>query len=127
MLIAIVCLGVVLGGPGPGVGLLAAACVLVPYLVVSGVSPQRLGRFGLPQAWVSWLSEAVVEEGQELEPAIHPSRAGALDVTVAILATAVVVGASVAMELTASTLGTRHHVARDRDWRPGTCGCDQPP
>ena len=34
------------------------------------------------------------------------------DVVLALLATAVVVGASVAMELTASTLGTRHHVAQ---------------
>jgi len=111
ILIALVCLGVVLGGPGPGVGLLVCACVLSPYLLVSGVSAQRLSRFGLPQTWVRWLSETVIEEGEELEPAIHPSRAGALDVAVALLATAVVVGASVAMELTASTLGTRYHVA----------------
>jgi Ca2+/Na+ antiporter len=53
----------------------------------------------------------VLEEEQEIAPAIHPSRAGMLDGTVAVLATAVVVGASVAMELTASTLGRRHHVA----------------
>jgi cation:H+ antiporter len=110
VLIAIVCLGVVLGGAGPGVGLLAALGVLVPYLVVSGVSPKRLGELGLPRAWAGWLSEAVLEEEQELEPAIHPRRAGALDVSVAGLATAVVVGASIAMEVTASKLGTRHHV-----------------
>ncbi len=110
MLIAAVCLAVVLGGPGPGVGLLIAVSVLVPYLVVSGVSAQRLGRFRLPQGWVRWLSETVSEEGQELQPAIHPLPGGALDLTVALLATAVVVGASVAMELTASTLGTRHQV-----------------
>lgn len=108
MLIATVCLGVVLGGPGPGVGLLAAVVVLIPYLIVSGVSPERLR---LPRAWANWLAEAVIEEEQELEPAIHPPRAGARDVTVALLATGVVVGASVAMELTASKLGTRHHVA----------------
>jgi cation:H+ antiporter len=110
ILIATICLGVVLGGPGPGVGLLAAVAVLVPYLIVSGVSPQRLGSFGLPQAWVSWLSDAILEEEHELEPAIHPSRATARDVIVAVLATGVVVGASIAMELTASTLGARHHV-----------------
>jgi cation:H+ antiporter len=108
--IATVCLGVVLGGPGPGIGLLAAVAVLVPYLLVSGVSPQRLGTFGLPQAWVRWLSDAIVEEEQELEPAIHPPQAHARDVILAVLATGVVVGASVAMELTASTLGARHHV-----------------
>jgi cation:H+ antiporter len=110
MLIATICLAVVLGGPGPGVGLLAAGVVLVPYLVVSAVSLQRLGTFGLPPAWVRWLSEAVAEEEQELEPAIHPPRATTLDVAVAVLATTVVVGASIAMELTASTLGTRHHI-----------------
>ncbi len=111
MLIATVCLGVVLGGAGPGVGLFAAVAVLIPYLVVSGVSPERLAAGGLPRAWANWLAEAVIEEEQELEPAIHPPRAGALDVTVALLATGVVVGASIAMELTASKLGARHNVA----------------
>ena len=111
MLIAAVCLGVVLGGAGPGIGLFAGVAVLVPYLIVSGVTPERLSDLGLPRTWAQWLSEAVVEEEQELEPAIHPPRATARDVTVAVLATGVVVGASVAMELTASTLGARHHVA----------------
>ena len=108
--IAVICLGVVLGGPGPGVGLLAAVAVLVPYLVISGVSPQRLTRLGLPRPWADWLSGAIAEEEQELEPAIHPSRADTRDVVLALLATVVVVGASIAMELTASTLGERHHV-----------------
>ncbi len=112
ILIAVVCLGVVLGGARPGVGLLAAVAVLGPYLVVSGVSPGRLGGLGLPSTWVRWLSDAVVEEEQELEPAIHPPTADGRDVVLALLATAVVVGASVAMELTASTLGARHHVAQ---------------
>jgi cation:H+ antiporter len=111
MLIATVCLSVVLGAPGPGVGLLAAMAVLVPYLFVSGVGAQRLGTLGVPQAWVRWLAETVAEEDQELEPALHPPRANGLDVGVAVLATAVVVGASIAMELTASTLGARHHIA----------------
>ncbi len=110
MLIATVCLAVVIGGPGPGVGLLATLAVLVPYLVISGVSPARLRRLGLPRAWANWLSDTVGEEAQELEPALDPPRAGGRDVLVAVLATAVVVGASVAMELTASTFGERHHV-----------------
>ena len=126
MLIAAVCLGVVLGGPGPGVGLLAGVVVLVPYLIVSGVSPRRLRTFGLPQAWARWLSDAVVEEEHELEPAIHPSQAAALDVTVAGLATGVVVGASIAMELTASTFGARHHVAEIVTGAPGPRRRDQP-
>lgn len=109
--IAAICLGVVLGGAGPGVGLLAAAAMLVPYLIVSGVSPQRLSRLGLPTSWTAWLSSAIAEEEQELEPAIHPPSAHARDVALAVLATTIVVGASIAMELTASTLGDRHHVA----------------
>ena len=110
MLIASVCLAVVIGGPGPGVGLLATVAMLVPYLVISGVSPARLQTFGLPRAWANWLSGTVGEEAQELEPALHPPQAGGRDVLVAVFATAVVVGASVAMELTASTFGDRHHV-----------------
>jgi hypothetical protein len=80
------------------VGLLAAVAVLVPYLIVSGVSPQRLGGLGIPRAWAPWLSGALAEEEQELEPAIHPPRADARDVVLALLATGVVVGASVAMQ-----------------------------
>ena len=109
-LIAAICLGVVVGGPAPEIGLLAAIVVLVPYLVVSGLHPGRLRELGLPRAWADWLSEAVAEEEQELEPAIHPPRATGSDVIVALIATAVVVGASTAMELTASKLGARHHV-----------------
>ena len=65
MLIAAVCLAVVLGGPGPEVGLLASVAVLVPYPIVSGISAQRLGTLGLPQAWVRWLS------GQRVDPALQ--------------------------------------------------------
>lgn len=110
MLIAAICFGVVVGGPGPGIGLLTAGVVLIPYLVISGVSPDRLAALGLPRAWTRWLSEAVADEETELEPAIHPPGAVAVDVVVALLATAVVVGASIAMEQTGSKLGARHHV-----------------
>lgn len=110
ILVAAICLAVVVGGPGPGIGLFAAVLILIPYLLISGLRPEQLRQFGLPQAWTAWLSQAIAEEEQELEPAIHPARAGAVDVVVALIATAVVVGASSAMELTASTLGSRHHV-----------------
>jgi cation:H+ antiporter len=110
-LIATICLAVVLGGPGAGIGLLAAAAVLIPYLLVCGIRPERLRELGLPSAWANWLSQAIAEEDQELEPAIHPRRARAVDVIVALIATAVVVGASTAMELTASTLGSRRRVS----------------
>lgn len=110
ILIAIICLAVTLGGTGPGIGLLVAVGVLIPYLVVSGVSATRLRRLRVPDAWVRWLAEAVAEEEQELLPAIHPERGGGVDAGVAGLAVLVVVGASVTMEQTASTLGTRDGV-----------------
>lgn len=110
ILVAAICLAVVVGGPGPGIGLFAAVLILIPYLLISGLRPEQLRQFGLPPAWTAWLSQAIAEEEQELEPAIHPARAGAVDVVVALIATAVVVGASSAMELTASTLGSRHRV-----------------
>jgi hypothetical protein len=126
MLIATVCLSVVLGGAGPGLGLLVAVAVLVPYLLVSGFSPQRLGTFGLPQAWVRWLSEAVAEEEQELEPAIHPPRARGLDMVLAVLATTVVVGASIAM---ADGIDARRPAPHrgDCDRRRGSRRRDRPP
>ena len=57
---------------------------------------------------MSWLCEAITEEDLELEPAIHPRRGRARDSIVAATAVLIVVGASIAMELTASTLGARH-------------------
>jgi cation:H+ antiporter len=110
VLLAVICFVVVIGGPGPGLGLLAALVVLVPYVTVSAVSPEGLRRLGLPVAWARWLSEAVAEEETELEPAIHPTRGHRVDVIVALLATAVVIGASILMEHAASTFGTRHSI-----------------
>ncbi|HEY2436206.1 MAG TPA: hypothetical protein VGH93_03435, partial [Solirubrobacteraceae bacterium] len=109
-LIASICLSVVVGGPSAGLGLLASAAVLIPYLLISSVSPRGLRELRLPAGWADWLSQAITEEEQELEPAIHPSRARCADVILGVCATAIVIAASTAMELAASTLGTRHHV-----------------
>ena len=73
------------GGPGPAVGLLAAAVVVIPYLLISGVSRDRLARLGLPRRWTRWLADAISEEETELEPAIHPQPGGRADVLVAAL------------------------------------------
>ncbi len=110
MSIATVCLAVVVGVFSPAVGLVLVVAVLVPYLVVLGVPRDRLGRIGLPSAWVSWLTDAIVEEELELEVAIHPQRGRQVDGVVAAIAVLVVVGASVAMEQTASKLGARHAI-----------------
>ena len=108
--IASVCLAVVVGAVNPAVGLGLALAVLVPYVAALGLRRERLGRLGLPARWVRWLAEAIVEEEVELEAAIHPQRGRARDLIEAALATLVVVGASVAMEQTASTLGARHRI-----------------
>lgn len=105
--VGIACLLTVLGVLSPAIGLLLALALLVPYLVILSVSHERLSRAGLPDAWASWLAGAVVEEEVELLPAIHPRRGRARDAIVAAGATCVVVGASVAMEQSASTLGDR--------------------
>jgi cation:H+ antiporter len=108
--VAGICLIAVTGAIGPGIGLAAVIVVLAPYLIVLGVSRDRLARMGLPTQWTDWLSEAVLEEEIELEPAIHPRRGTGVDELVAGIALVIVVGASVAMEQAASTFGTRHAI-----------------
>ena len=111
--ISVVCVLVVVGVLSPAAGLLAAGSVLAPYLAILGLRRERLERLArmqLPAAWASWLSAAVAEEELELEPAIHPSRGGARDGALAVVAVLAVVSASVAMEQTASKLGARHAV-----------------
>jgi cation:H+ antiporter len=108
--IAGVCLAAVLGGLAPPVALVAVALILTPYLVVLGVSRDRLARLGLPPSWTRWLGEAIAEEETELEPAIHPRRARFADEVTAAIAVLIVVGASVAMEQTGERIGARHAV-----------------
>jgi len=94
----------------PAVGLLAALALMLPYLAILGIGRERLAGLRLPGAWASWLAEAVSEEEQELEVAIHPDRGGVRDGVLAALAVLVVVGASIAMERTGSELGARHAI-----------------
>ena len=109
--VAVVCVLVVVGVVAPAVGLVLVMVVFVPYLVVVlGVRHDRLQRLGLPAAWANRLREAITEEELELEPAIHPRRGRARDSIVAAAAVLIVVGASIAMERTASTLGARHAI-----------------
>jgi Ca2+/Na+ antiporter len=90
------------------VGLVASGFVLAAYVLVSG-GPQR--QRWLPAGWRAWLDAAVSEEQIELEGAIDHTRARTADALVAVGAVLVVIGASVAMEQTATTLGTRLGVA----------------
>lgn len=108
--VAGVCLVVVIGLVPPTAGLVVVLCVLVPYLALLGARRDRLRRLRLPQAWVSWLMSAIVEEELELSAAIHPRRGRARDAILTAIAVLIVVGASVAMEQAASELGAHHAI-----------------
>ncbi len=81
-----------------------ALAVLAPYVYVSSLRPSGRSALPLPPRLRSWLAGAVAEEEQELSGAIYPERGGLRD---AVLALAVVVVASAALERTVSTLGAR--------------------
>jgi cation:H+ antiporter len=94
----------------PAVGFLAVLAALIPYALVLGISPDGLRRLGMPVTWAKWLVAAVHEEELELEGALDERPALTPDVVTAAVAVLVVVGASIAMEQAAATLGARHSV-----------------
>jgi len=108
--IAVLTLGLVTQVCPPAVALVLVLVVVVPYVAVLGTRRERLGRLRLPARFRSWLIATISEEELELETAIHPSRGHARDGVLAAGAVAVVVLASVAMERTASELGSRNGV-----------------
>jgi cation:H+ antiporter len=108
--IAAVTLLVIVGVFSPAVGLVQVLAVLGSYVVILGLRHERLAGLRLPDAWAGWLVAAVTEEELELEVAIHPGRGHARDALLTGGATVVVVVASIAMEQTASKLGSRHGV-----------------
>jgi cation:H+ antiporter len=108
--IAAVCLVVVLGLMPAGAGLAAALAALIPYLIVLGAGRARLSRIPLTGRLTGWLAAAVSEEEAELEEVIRPAHGRGRDVAVAGAMLAVVVTASVAMERSATLLGTRFAV-----------------
>jgi len=105
--VAAVCLAAVLGLVSALAGLLITVVVLGLYLFVLGEGPRRLKRLPLPRRWGAWLSSAVREEELELVVAIRPQRGRPRDAAVATGSLLLVVGASVAMERAAVTLGNR--------------------
>ena len=104
--VAVACLVTVLGVIPPAAGLAAVLAALIPYLIVLGASGARLARLRLPRRWRDWLAAAVSEEEAELIEVIHPPHGRGKDVALAVAALVVVVVASVAMERSATMLGT---------------------
>jgi cation:H+ antiporter len=97
----------VAGWVTPAVGLGLTLVLFVPYLFVSALPPARRRGLPLPPSWRAWLAAAVREEELELSSAIHPRAGTWKDAGAAVVALATVVGASVAMERGATTLGAR--------------------
>jgi len=98
---------VVAGFIPASLGLVLALAVFVPYGVVSAEHPAARVLLRLPARWSEWLARALAEEEAELALAIRPERGDRRDVLVALAALAVVIGASVAMEELATTVGAR--------------------
>ncbi len=93
------------------VALALSALVLAAYMVVLSSSRARLLPRTLSPRGAAWLDAAVREEESELLEAIRPPRGRLRDAATAAAALVVVVLASVTMERSASSLGTRLHVA----------------
>lgn len=104
--VAVVAVAFAVGAMPAAVGLALALAVLVPYLTVLGIRRERLRRLAQASRWVTWLTRAIEEEEVELEAAIHPRRGRVSDGALALGAVLVVVGASIAMERSVSTLGS---------------------
>ena len=109
--VAVVCLAATVGLLSPGVSLLAALVVFLPFLVVLGLARSGLDHLPGPTGAKRWLMAAVDEEELELEEAIRPPRGRPVDVLVALGALVVVVVASITMERGATTPGHRLHLS----------------
>ena len=104
--VAVVCLVTVLGLVPVAAGLAGVLAALVPYVIVLGAGGARLQRLAVARRWEAWLAVAVTEEEQELSEVIHPQHGRGRDVAVAVATLVIVVVASVAMERSATQLGT---------------------
>jgi cation:H+ antiporter len=107
MLAAGICLVVAVGVLPALAGLVLGLAVVVLYLLVLG---HEWMAGVLPEKWADWLRSAVSEEELELEEAIRPRRGSWPDAMVTGVALVLVVVASVAMERSASALGSRYAV-----------------
>ena len=109
--VAVVCLLTVAAVVSPVAGLALALAVGMPYVALLGMRRARMERLRLPAGWARWLTAAVHEEEAELAQAIRPRPGTWRDGLTAAVALIAVVGASITMELAATTLGRRYAVA----------------
>ncbi len=109
--VAIVSIVAISVGLDARAGLALVLVAVIPYVVVSACSADRLRHLGVPARQVDWIHAAIVEEESELAPAVHTVKRGRWDVAVGLTSLAVVIGASAAMEQAAAALGNRYHVS----------------
>jgi len=89
---------------GPALGLVLVLAIFLPYAVVCALRPTARARLPLPRPWLTSLRRAIEEE----EPTTgRPHRGDRKDATLAAAAALVVIGASVAMEETATGMGAQ--------------------
>ncbi|HMD45199.1 MAG TPA: hypothetical protein VKG43_03510 [Acidimicrobiales bacterium] len=103
--VAVVCLLAVTGALSAVVALVLCLLALGPYAVVLGHGARWLP---VSKRAAAWLEAAEADEELELSEAIAPERGRPVDVVVAGVALVVVVVASVVMERSATTIGTRY-------------------
>jgi cation:H+ antiporter len=112
--VAVVCMLAVLGTVTPVAALVLVALVLVPYLLVLGMRPDRLATLPVPAAWSRWLTTAVHEEEVEIEEAVSARRGTWRDGVVAALMLVVVVVASTVITSLPNAVAAVYLAARGR-------------
>jgi cation:H+ antiporter len=109
--IALVSIGAAAGAVPAPIALALAGTVFVPYVVVSSMHPARLERGPMGSKLGVRLARAVLDEEEELAQAIRPSRGRPVDVAVAVVALVAVIGSSVVLEHSATTIGDRYQIS----------------
>lgn len=105
--IAVIAVCLVAGWLRPGGAASLAGLAFLPYVAVCAVHPAGRRRLLKRLPWRDWLAGAMVEEELELSTAISPPRGGLIDLCLAVVAVALVVGASATMQGAAVTIAER--------------------
>jgi cation:H+ antiporter len=106
VVVAVLCELAVTGVAPVWPALLGVLAALGVYGAALALDADGLARLRLPPSWCSWLCVAVMEEDEEVRPAL-PGPGRRVDAFVALACLVVVVVASVAMERAATALGAR--------------------
>jgi cation:H+ antiporter len=108
--LALVTVPVVNGRMSAVLGLVLALVVFVPYLVISSLSPERRAKLPLPQQLRVVVTAAMDEEEDAIAEVVGHQVSKRSDLPLAVIMLALVIGASVLLEQSASTLGARWNI-----------------